>query len=350
MGKAESSNGGSAVYALINRREEIVKQRLCDCVGLVLAGIARALLIVVLGVKRPGEQLGVVCLLTLEVLVEVEGMAAGVLVLHISGDDVQVVQIHRGIVFGGDLLLGFAAGVGILAGVGSRRAVGLAALGAIGSVVPSVCAVGQFGEEVVGEDLRKQVVRGRFHVAVLGDGLFRARDGLVVLDEVLVVVGELFGLAGFLGAVRVLGLVEIQRIRRFVEGRRLTGAGRVGGRYGAVRQLIVRGRVEAACEVFAGLGGAGFARGLIGNLATVLGCVVEQRLVALVGTCANALMLVSTLTGEHTVAILHICGGDGFEILHEFGLDGIRLKTVIRFGGFGHLHKQCVVFVAGQAA
>ena len=151
MGKAESSNGGSAVYALINRREEIVKQRLCDCVGLVLAGVARALLVEVLGVKRPGEQLGVVCLLTLEVLVEVEGMAAGVLVLHISGDDVQVVQIHRGI--GGDLLLGCAAGVGILAGVGSRRAVGLAALGAIDSVVPGVRAVGQFGEEVIGEDL-----------------------------------------------------------------------------------------------------------------------------------------------------------------------------------------------------
>ena len=153
MGKAESSNSGSAVYALINRREEIVKQRLCDCVGLVLAGVARALLVEVLGVKRPGEQLGVVCLLTLEVLVEVEGMAAGVLVLHISGDDVQVVQIHRGIVFGGDLLLGCAAGVGILAGVGSRRAVGLAALGAIDSVVPGVRAVGQFGEEVIGEDL-----------------------------------------------------------------------------------------------------------------------------------------------------------------------------------------------------
>ena len=118
-----------------------------------MAGVARALLVEVLGVKRPGEQLGVVCLLTLEVLVEVEGMAAGVLVLHISGDDVQVVQIHRGIVFGGDLLLGCAAGVGILAGVGSRRAVGLAALGAIDSVVPGVCAVGQFGEEVVGEDL-----------------------------------------------------------------------------------------------------------------------------------------------------------------------------------------------------
>ena len=193
-------------------------------------------------------------------------------------------------------------------------------------------------------------MRGCFHILVFGDGLLSACDNRIVFHEVLVIVGTLFGLAGFLDAVRVLGLVEIQRIRRFVEGRRLAGAGRVGGRYGAVRQLIVRSRVEAACEVFAGLGGAGFARGLIGNLATVLGCVVEQRLVALVGTCANALMLVSTLTGEHTVAILHICGGDGFEILHEFGLDGIRLKTVIRFGGFGHLHKQCVVFVAGQAA
>ena len=94
-------------------------------------------------------------------------------------------------------------------------------------------------------------MRGRFHVAVLGDGLFRARDGLVVLDEVLVVVGELFGLAGFLGAVRVLGLVEIQRIRRFVEGRRLTGAGRVGGRHSAVRQFIVRGRVETASKILA---------------------------------------------------------------------------------------------------
>ena len=94
-------------------------------------------------------------------------------------------------------------------------------------------------------------MRGCFHVLVFGDGLLSACDNRIVFHEVLVIVGTLLGLTGFLSAVRVFGLVEIQRIRRFVEGRRLTGAGRVGGRYGAVRQLIVRGRVEAASKILA---------------------------------------------------------------------------------------------------
>ncbi len=109
----------------------------------------------VLGIKRPGEQFGVVCIFTLEVLVEIEGVVTGVLVLHIGGDDIQVVQVHRGVVFGGDLHLEPAPQASASsAGVGSRRAVGLAALGAIGGVVPGVCAMfGEFGEEFVGEDL-----------------------------------------------------------------------------------------------------------------------------------------------------------------------------------------------------
>ena len=68
-------------------------------------------------------------------------------------------------------------------------------------------------------------MRGCFHVLVFGDGLLSACDNRIVFHEVLVTVGTLLGLTGFLSAVRVLGLVEVQRIRRLVEGRRLAGAG-----------------------------------------------------------------------------------------------------------------------------
>ena len=94
-------------------------------------------------------------------------------------------------------------------------------------------------------------MRGCFHVLVFGDGLLSACDNRIVFHEVLVIVGALLGLTGFLSAVRVFGLVEVQRVRRLVESRRLAGAGRVGGRHGAVRQLVVRGRVETASKILA---------------------------------------------------------------------------------------------------
>ena len=72
-------------------------------------------------------------------------------------------------------------------------------------------------------------MRGCFHVLVFGDGLLSACDNRIVFHEVLVIVGTLLGLTGFLSAVRVFGLVEVQRVRRLVESRRLAGAGRIGG-------------------------------------------------------------------------------------------------------------------------
>lgn len=118
-----------------------------------MVGIARALLVEVLGVKRSGGQLDVIRLLTLGILVEVEDMATGTFALHISGDNVQIVQIHRGIVLEGDLLFGCTAGVGTLARIGSRRVVGSAALGAINNIVSGIRTIGQFGEGVIDENL-----------------------------------------------------------------------------------------------------------------------------------------------------------------------------------------------------
>ena len=94
-------------------------------------------------------------------------------------------------------------------------------------------------------------MRGCFHVLVFGDGLLSACDNRIVFHEVLVIVGTLLGLTGFLSAVRVFGLVEVQRVRRLVESRCFTGTGRIGGRYSAVRQFIVRGRVETASKILA---------------------------------------------------------------------------------------------------
>ena len=41
-------------------------------------------------------------------------MVTGVLVLHVGGDDIQVVQVHCGVVLALDLLGAFAARIGVL--------------------------------------------------------------------------------------------------------------------------------------------------------------------------------------------------------------------------------------------
>lgn len=73
--------------------------------------------------------------------------------LHISGDDVRVVQIHRCSVFE-RLLLGFLLRRRHSAGVGSRRAVSLAALGA---TIDDVQGVPSARKEVIRRKVAKAI-------------------------------------------------------------------------------------------------------------------------------------------------------------------------------------------------
>ena len=352
MGEPEGRHRGPSVHPLIDGIEEIIQQRLRDGVGLALTGVARPLLVKIFGIQRPGEQFGVLCIFTLEILVEIEGVVTGVLVLHVGGDDIQVVQVHCGVVLALDLLGAFAARIGVLGRVGARRAVLGTLLGAIGGVVPRVFAVLEFGEEFVGEDLRQQVMRGPLDVGIVADGLLGTGDDLIVGHEILIIIRDVvcLGARCLFRTVGILHLMEVQGVGILLEILAVAGIGGIRRLDDAVGQLAAGSRIETLLEVFAGFGGTRLAGGLVGNRTAIDCSLVEQRLIALVRALADAVMLIRTLSGQHAVAVFDVGRGDAVQVFHELGFDGVRLESTIPLGRFGHLHQQRIILVAGQAA
>ena len=265
MGEPEGCHRGSSVHPLVDGIEEIIQQRLRDGVGLALTGVARPLLVKIFGIQRPGEQFGVLCIFTLEILVEIKGVVTGVLVLHVGGDDIQVVQVHCGVVLALDLLGAFAARIGVLGRVGARRAVLGTLLGAIGGVVPRVFAVLEFGEEFVGEDLRQQVMRGPLDVGIVADGLLGTGDDLIVGHEILIIIRDVvcLGARCLFRTVGILHLMEVQGVGILLEILAVAGIGGIRRLDDAVGQLAAGSRIETLLEVFAGFGGTRLAGGLV---------------------------------------------------------------------------------------